>query len=59
MFQIEVLEKIKTHFLCLVFFFSKILPIMRYCKKKHGRARQATDDNLIQGRKDAICMPDN
>jgi len=27
--------------------------------EKHGRAGQATEDNVIQRRKDAICMPGN
>jgi len=27
--------------------------------KKFGTAGQATDDNIIQGRQDAICMQDN
>ena len=27
--------------------------------EKCGTARQATDDNLVRRRKDAICMPDN
>jgi hypothetical protein len=27
--------------------------------EKYGRAEQATDGNIILGRNDAICMPDN
>jgi hypothetical protein len=27
--------------------------------EKYGRARQATDGNILQHRKDAICMLDN
>jgi hypothetical protein len=29
-------------------FFPKILPFMRKCGKKYGRARQVTDDNVIR-----------
>jgi hypothetical protein len=54
----EVIEKIKIHILCSVTFFRKS------CRsgdkvEKCGKARQATDDNIIRPRKDAICMPDN
>ena len=27
--------------------------------EKYGSARQATDDNIIRRRKDALCKPDN
>jgi hypothetical protein len=27
--------------------------------EKYGRAREATDDNIMLRRKDAICMPGN
>jgi hypothetical protein len=33
MFQTKVVEKIKTHILCSVIFFSKNVPFMRQCKK--------------------------
>jgi hypothetical protein len=47
MFQIEVIEKIKTHILCSVTFFLKIVPFMRYVEK-YGRAWQVTDDNTTR-----------
>jgi hypothetical protein len=54
MFQINVdVEKIKTHILCLVTFFPKIVPFMakgeNYC-----RAGQAADNNIAH----AHCMLD-
>jgi hypothetical protein len=58
MFQTEVAEKVKTQILCSTNVFQK-----SYCLwdnvEKYGRARQATDDNIIQRRKDGICMPYN
>ena len=43
-FQTKVVEKIKTHILCLItFFFSKIASFIRYVEK-YCRAGQATDD---------------
>jgi hypothetical protein len=33
----------------------KLVPFMRYCGKRNGRARQATDDNMAL----AHCMLDN
>ena len=48
MFQQKVAEKFKTQVLGPITFFSKILPFMRKCGKKYGRARQVTDDNLIR-----------
>jgi hypothetical protein len=47
MFQQKVAEKFKTQVLGPITFFSKILPFMRKCGKKYGRARQVTD-NLIR-----------
>jgi hypothetical protein len=47
MFQINVVEKVKTHILCSVnFFFLEVLPL-RGNVEKCGRAREATDDNNI------------
>jgi hypothetical protein len=46
MFDTKVVEKIKTHILCSVNFFSKIAPFMRKCENKNCRAGQATDDNM-------------
>jgi hypothetical protein len=47
MFQTKVVEKIKTHILCSITFFPKIVPFMRYVEK-YGTASQATDDNIIR-----------
>jgi hypothetical protein len=38
--------------------FPKIVPFWDNLEK-YGRARQATDDNIMLRRKDAISMPDN
>jgi len=45
-----VVEKIKTHIVCPVTFFPKILSCMQECekKKKFGKARQSTNDNIIR-----------
>jgi hypothetical protein len=45
MLQTKVVEKIKTRILCSITFFPEIVPLN---VKKCGRARQATDDNIIQ-----------
>ena len=49
MFQIKVVQKIKTHILCsvILFFFKKIVLFMRYLEK-FCRAGKATDDNMAQ-----------
>jgi len=39
-------------------FFPKIVQFLWGNVGNYGRARQATDDNITQGRKDAVCMPD-
>jgi len=47
MFPSEFVEKTKTHILCLVTFFPKngaVYEIM----ENYGRARRATDDNIIR-----------
>jgi hypothetical protein len=41
-------------------FFLKIVPFMTQCGGEGGgRARQTTDDNMIQQRKDISSMPGN
>jgi hypothetical protein len=47
MFQIKVVEKIKTHILCSVIFFF----LQKWCRlsdnvEKRGGAREAADDNM-------------
>jgi hypothetical protein len=54
MFQAKVVEKIKTHILCSVTFFLKIILLMKK-HGKYGRAGQATDNNVML----ACCMLDN
>ena len=56
MFQTRVVEKIKTHVLCSVNFFLKLGHLWDNVEK-YGRTRYATDDNIIQLKKDVICMP--
>jgi hypothetical protein len=50
MFQTEVVEKINTHYMPSNFFV-KIVQLWDKVEK-YGRARQATDDNII------LCMHD-
>jgi hypothetical protein len=47
MIQTKVVEGIKTHTLCSVFFFLKILPLWDNVEK-YCRAGQATDDNITR-----------
>ena len=47
MFQINVVEKIKTHILHSIFFFSKMVPLWDKVEK-YSRATQATYDNKIR-----------
>jgi hypothetical protein len=47
MFQTNVVEKIRTHILCLITFFRKSCRL-RDNVEKYGTARQATDDNIIR-----------
>jgi hypothetical protein len=54
MFQTKVLEKIKTHILCSVTFFSKSCHLWENVEK-YFRTAQATDDNVAH----VHCMPDN
>jgi hypothetical protein len=51
MFQIEVVEKVKTHISCSITFFPVNLAVLWDNVDKDGRARQATDDSIIW------CMP--
>jgi len=47
MFQEEYVEKIKTHILCSIFFFSKILPFMRNVEKiLYSRAGHIWQHNM-------------
>jgi len=57
-FQTKVVETIKTHILCSITLFLKKWSLWDKVEKC-CTARQATDDNTIQCRKDAICMLDN
>ena len=46
-FEWEIFHTIiKTHILCSVTIFQKILPFIRWCGK-YGRVSQATNDNII------------
>jgi hypothetical protein len=47
MFETKVVEKIKTHILCSIMFFQKSCRLWDNVEK-YGRARQATDDNIIR-----------
>jgi hypothetical protein len=47
MFQTKVVEKTKTHILCSIALFRKSCRLWDNVKK-YGRARQATDDNIIR-----------
>jgi hypothetical protein len=47
MFQTKVVGKIKTHILCSITFFRKSCRLWDNVEK-YGRARQATDDNIIR-----------
>ena len=46
MFQTEVVEEIKTHFVVKDFFFSQKSYHLCDNMEKYGRSRQATDDNM-------------
>ena len=37
-FQTKVTQKIKTHILCSIIFFSKIVPFMKYEKTSYSQA---------------------
>jgi len=54
MFKAKIVEEIKTHILCSVTFFKKILPLKDNVEK-YSTAGQATDDNMAN----AHCMLDN
>ena len=57
MFQITVVDKIKTHFMFGNFFCENRALYGRMWKK--CRTSHAIDDNIGQRIVDAICMPDN
>jgi hypothetical protein len=60
MFQKKVAEKTKIPILFSITFFRKLCHISDNEEKyEYGRIRKATDDNIIQHIKDAICMSDN
>ena len=54
MFQAQFVEKIKTHILCSVTFFPKIVSLWDNVEK-YCRTRQATSDSIAY----AFCIPDN
>jgi hypothetical protein len=58
MFQTNIPERIKTEILCAFYFFRKSCRLWGNVEK-YGVARQATDDNIMLRRKDAICLPDD
>jgi hypothetical protein len=55
MFQTKVVEKIKTYILCSITFSRKSCRLWDNVEK-YGRARQATDDNIIQRMRFACCI---
>ena len=48
MFQTQVAEKIKTRILCSIIFFSRKLCSLWDNVEKHGKAEQATYDNIMR-----------
>jgi len=54
----KFVEKIKTHILCSLTFFSENLAGNGKMLEKYGRAGQATNVNIIRRRKDVICVLD-
>jgi hypothetical protein len=56
MFQIKVVEKTKTHIFMFNFFFRKSCRLWDNVEK-YGRARQATDDNIISRMRFACRIP--
>jgi hypothetical protein len=57
MFETKVIEKIIIYILCSIPFSSKIMSFSDNVEK-YGTATQAIDDNKIQHRIYAICMPE-
>jgi hypothetical protein len=53
MFQMEVVEKIITHFVLNNFFPPVSRAVYEIMWKKYGRARQDTDDNIIRS---MLCL---
>ena len=57
MFQVKVVEKIKTHiFIFSNFFFFRKSRRLWGSVWKYGRVRQAAPENKMLGREDALCM---
>jgi hypothetical protein len=56
MFQIKVVEKIKTDLLCSITFSRKSCRLW-YNVGKYGTARQATDDNIIRRMRFVCWLP--
>jgi hypothetical protein len=54
-FQAKAVEKIKTYILCLITFFRKSCRLWDNVEK-YGRARQATDDNIIRRMRFECCI---
>jgi len=50
----KIVEKIKTHILCSIFFFKSYR--LRDNVEKYGRAGQATDGNIIRRLHIAFCI---
>jgi hypothetical protein len=55
MFQTKVVQKIKTHILCLIIFFRKFCLLLGNVEK-YGSARQAIVDTIIQRMRIACCI---
>jgi len=55
MFQVKVLDKVKTHILCPMTFVTKIVSLMRRGKMFHSRTGHTWQYNTAH----ALCMLDN
>jgi hypothetical protein len=56
--QTKFVQKIKTHILCSELSYRKLYRLWDNVEK-YGIAWQATDDNAMPHRKQAICISDN
>jgi hypothetical protein len=56
MFQAKIVEKIKTHILCLVPPLPRIFCLLWDNVEKYGRAGQAADDNIMRRVRCACCV---
>jgi len=56
--QTRFVEQIKTHILCSISFFFLLCHLWDNVEK-YGKAKQATDDNIMWHRKYAVCVPDD